>query len=187
MVCPSPGICKSLFEHVFRPGQASCLRLLAADHQRGSPGGRLSSPKLSDPAEPAASGPVLGISGGGLTSQHTGAPSTYLLSEEEDLVAKSGKATLREAFLGLEREVPDRVARVIRNLRHPDARWVRIPVGVLFLLGGPPWTHSAASRRLDAPDWFAADGLRSAVPAQAGGPVHDLDHAEVGGAQAAAH
>ena len=51
-------------------------------------------------------------------------------------MAKSGKATLREAFLGLEREVPDRVARVIRNLRHPDARWVRIPVGVLFLLGG---------------------------------------------------
>jgi len=51
-------------------------------------------------------------------------------------VAKSGKATLREAFLRLEREVPDSVARVIRNLRHPDARWIRIPIGVLLLLGG---------------------------------------------------
>jgi hypothetical protein len=49
---------------------------------------------------------------------------------------KSSKATLRDAFKRLEHEVPDSVARVIRNLRHPEARWVRIPVGILFILGG---------------------------------------------------
>ena len=49
---------------------------------------------------------------------------------------KSSKAKLREAFLHLENEVPGGVARQVRNLRHPDARWVRLPVGALFLLGG---------------------------------------------------
>jgi hypothetical protein len=49
---------------------------------------------------------------------------------------KSSKAKLREAFLHLENEVPGSVARQIRNLRHPDARWARLPVGVLFVLGG---------------------------------------------------
>ena len=28
------------------------------------------------------------------------------------------------------------MARVIRSLRHPDSRWVRIPVGVLLILAG---------------------------------------------------
>ncbi len=49
---------------------------------------------------------------------------------------KSSKAKLREAFLHLENEVPGSMARQIRNLRHPDARWARLPVGVLFVLGG---------------------------------------------------
>ncbi len=49
---------------------------------------------------------------------------------------KSSKAKLREAFLHLENEVPGGVARQVRNLRHPDARWVRLPLGVLFVLGG---------------------------------------------------
>ena len=48
----------------------------------------------------------------------------------------NGKLILRRAFRHLEREVPASVARVIRNLRHPDARWVRIPVGVLLIVGG---------------------------------------------------
>jgi hypothetical protein len=47
-----------------------------------------------------------------------------------------GKKELRQAFKHLEEQVPDRLARVLRSLRHPDARWVRIPVGVLFVLGG---------------------------------------------------
>jgi hypothetical protein len=47
-----------------------------------------------------------------------------------------GKATLRRAFKHLERELPERVAWVIRNLRHPHAHWFRIPVGLLLVLGG---------------------------------------------------
>jgi hypothetical protein len=47
-----------------------------------------------------------------------------------------GKRILRTAFQHLERELPEWAARMVRSLRHPDARWVRIPVGVLFLLGG---------------------------------------------------
>ena len=49
---------------------------------------------------------------------------------------KSSRATLRDAFRRLEQEVPESLARVIRSLRHPDARWIRIPVGVFFILGG---------------------------------------------------
>ena len=48
----------------------------------------------------------------------------------------SGRAVLRQAFRRLEHEVPGKVARVLRSLRHPDSRWVRIPVGVLLILGG---------------------------------------------------
>jgi hypothetical protein len=50
--------------------------------------------------------------------------------------ADNGKAILRRAFKHLERELPERVAWSIRNLRHPHAHWLRIPVGVLFMLGG---------------------------------------------------
>jgi hypothetical protein len=47
-----------------------------------------------------------------------------------------GKRVLRIAFWHLERELPDRLARVLQSLRHPDARWVRIPVGALCVVGG---------------------------------------------------
>jgi hypothetical protein len=47
-----------------------------------------------------------------------------------------GKLILRRAFKHLEQEVPESVARTIRSLRHPRAHWVRIPVGVLLVLGG---------------------------------------------------
>jgi hypothetical protein len=48
----------------------------------------------------------------------------------------NGRAILRRAFKGLENEVPGRIAQVLRNLRHPDARWIRIPAGILLILGG---------------------------------------------------
>lgn len=32
--------------------------------------------------------------------------------------------------------MPTSVARIIRNLRHPKARWIRIPIGVLLIAGG---------------------------------------------------
>ena len=47
-----------------------------------------------------------------------------------------GKRILRQAFKDLERELPERLARVVRRLRHPDARWIRIPVGLLAVVGG---------------------------------------------------
>jgi hypothetical protein len=49
---------------------------------------------------------------------------------------RKDRAILRRAFKHLEREVPETVARIIRNLRHPRAQWIRIPVGVLLVLGG---------------------------------------------------
>ena len=50
--------------------------------------------------------------------------------------ADNGKAILRRAFRRLEHEVPGRLALAIRSLRHPDARWIRIPVGLLLVVGG---------------------------------------------------
>jgi hypothetical protein len=48
----------------------------------------------------------------------------------------NGRIVLRRAFRDLEQEVPDSMARLIRKLRHPDARWIRIPAGLLLTLGG---------------------------------------------------
>jgi hypothetical protein len=47
-----------------------------------------------------------------------------------------GKRALREAFKRLEGEIPDRAARALRSLRHPDARLIRIPIGLLCIVGG---------------------------------------------------
>jgi hypothetical protein len=50
-----------------------------------------------------------------------------------------GRAELDRAYDELEDEVPDRVSRAIRWLREPKARKIRIPLGVLFLVGGFFW------------------------------------------------
>ena len=47
-----------------------------------------------------------------------------------------GKKVLRQAFKRLDREVPDSLGRALRWLRHPASRWIRLPVGLLFVLGG---------------------------------------------------
>ena len=54
-------------------------------------------------------------------------------------MADDGGRELDQAFEGLEREVPDRVSRAIRWLRDPGARWIRLPIGVLFILGSALW------------------------------------------------
>ncbi len=57
-------------------------------------------------------------------------------SNLEEGIVSEGKRVLRQAFKDLERELPERVARVVRRLRHPDARWIRIPVGIIAIVGG---------------------------------------------------
>ncbi len=47
-----------------------------------------------------------------------------------------GKRVLRQAFRRLEEEVPERLGRALRWLRHPHSRWVRIPAGLLLIVGG---------------------------------------------------
>ena len=49
---------------------------------------------------------------------------------------ESSRLVLRRAFRHLEREIPTSVTRVLRWLRLPRSRWVRIPAGILFILGG---------------------------------------------------
>jgi len=51
----------------------------------------------------------------------------------------SGQHELDEAFDGLERQAPDRVSRAIHWLRDPRSRLVRIPIGVLLILGSTLW------------------------------------------------
>ncbi|HYF53018.1 MAG TPA: hypothetical protein VEA41_02035 [Salinarimonas sp.] len=48
----------------------------------------------------------------------------------------SSRATLRLAFKRLEREVPTQATAAMRAMRHPRALWVRIPVGLLLVVGG---------------------------------------------------
>jgi hypothetical protein len=54
-------------------------------------------------------------------------------------MSKQGQRDLDRAFDGLEEEAPDRVARAILWLRSPASRKVRIPLGVLFIVGGFLW------------------------------------------------
>ena len=52
-------------------------------------------------------------------------------------------------FDRLERAVPSPLARTLKVLRHPLAMLIRIPLGVLFVLGGI-FQFSARPRHLDA-------------------------------------
>ena len=50
-----------------------------------------------------------------------------------------GQDELNEAFEKLQQETPDVVTRVICRLRKPQARIVRIPLGLLFICAGFLW------------------------------------------------
>jgi hypothetical protein len=52
---------------------------------------------------------------------------------------ESGKEVLERAFDGLEQELPDRVSRAIEWLRDPKSRWVRFPIGLLFMAASFFW------------------------------------------------
>ncbi|KKC38798.1 hypothetical protein WH87_07805 [Devosia epidermidihirudinis] len=46
------------------------------------------------------------------------------------------RARLDRQFDKLQRRIPDAAARVLERLRQPEARWMRIPLGILLVLGG---------------------------------------------------
>jgi hypothetical protein len=50
-----------------------------------------------------------------------------------------GKEMLDEAFDRLEAETPDRVTKIIRWLRSPHSRWVRVPTGILCIIASFFW------------------------------------------------
>lgn len=52
---------------------------------------------------------------------------------------QSGKQILNEALDELERETPDRVTHLIRWLRRPQARRIRLPIGILCIIASMFW------------------------------------------------
>jgi len=54
-------------------------------------------------------------------------------------VRSEGLRKLDEAYKCLERELPASVVRILRWLRDPNSRWLRLPLGVLFIVGGLLW------------------------------------------------
>jgi hypothetical protein len=51
----------------------------------------------------------------------------------------SDQQLLDRAFDELERESPDKLRRVLHWLRDPKSRWVRIPLGIVFIIAGVLW------------------------------------------------
>lgn len=49
------------------------------------------------------------------------------------------KELLDRAFEGLEEETSDRVTNIIRSLRAPSSRWVRVPLGILCIIASFFW------------------------------------------------
>ena len=47
-----------------------------------------------------------------------------------------GARELRLAFKRIERELPHRLSSWMRWLRHPQSRWVRLPAGMVLIVGG---------------------------------------------------
>ena len=51
-------------------------------------------------------------------------------------MASKSRARLNRQFDRLQRRVPNFAARMLERIRRPEARWVRIPLGLLLILGG---------------------------------------------------
>ncbi|MBE0580710.1 hypothetical protein [Devosia sp.] len=51
-------------------------------------------------------------------------------------MATKGRARLDRQFNRLQRRIPDFAARLLERIRRPEARWIRIPLGLLLVLGG---------------------------------------------------
>ena len=63
-----------------------------------------------------------------------------IAKQRECVMSRSNdQQLLDQAFDELERESPDKLRRVLHWLRDPKSRWVRIPLGVLFIVAGCLW------------------------------------------------
>ena len=51
-------------------------------------------------------------------------------------MATKSHARLNRQFDRLQRRIPGFAARMLERIRRPEARWVRIPLGFLLILGG---------------------------------------------------
>ena len=51
-------------------------------------------------------------------------------------MATKSHARLNRQFDRLQRRIPNFAARMLERIRRPEARWVRIPLGFLLILGG---------------------------------------------------
>lgn len=51
-------------------------------------------------------------------------------------MAAKSYSRLNRLFDRLERRIPDFASNWLKRLRRPEARWVRIPLGLLLVLGG---------------------------------------------------
>ena len=54
-------------------------------------------------------------------------------------MSKESQRVLHEAYEALERELPDRIARVVHWVRAPERWWLRVSIGVLCIVGGCLW------------------------------------------------
>jgi hypothetical protein len=62
-----------------------------------------------------------------------------MANSQKRTAARRSRDELDEAFDGLEREAPDFLTRAICWLRKPQARIVRLPLGILFIIAGLLW------------------------------------------------
>ncbi|MCR6628636.1 MAG: DUF2892 domain-containing protein [Magnetospirillum sp.] len=84
--------------------------------------------------------PVAFFRASGLDSGGTWlSPAMFDGKADEGEAMGRGEKDLNRALETLQAEVPDPLCRAIRWLRDPKVRWVRIPVGVFFILGGFLW------------------------------------------------
>jgi len=51
-------------------------------------------------------------------------------------MATKSHTRLNRQFDRLQRRIPNFAARLLERIRRPEARWIRIPLGVLLILGG---------------------------------------------------
>ena len=74
-----------------------------------------------------------------------------------------GQEVLERAYREHEREVPDRVARMLRWLRDPNSRRIRIPLGVLLILSSALWFLPVLGIKFLAKDVYYITDLPSEV------------------------